>query len=206
MVGRVTFCLAPSLNRWRVITRAGNARRSETRNSWLVGATVSIGKEQSMKTSNYLRALITLSVVLAAAAPLLVAGDFVYAQTTEPQSYSGFPGIPINGLTINLPAASKYFNVAVVTVNLPNLVVTNCTSNSATITLVGDSPAGVVFGYATVGCDTAVATSGPKPVTIVLRVRLGSTPGAAFPDWAPGSGSTISTSTFASISALLVKE
>jgi hypothetical protein len=127
-------------------------------------------------------------------------------QTTEPQSYSGFPGIPINGLTIDLPAAGKYFNVAVVTVNLPNLVVTNCTSNSATITLVGDSPAGVVFGYATVGCDTPVATSGPKPVTIVLKVPLGSTAGAAFPDWEPAPGSTISTSTFASISALLVKE
>jgi hypothetical protein len=159
-----------------------------------------------MKTTNYLRTLITLSMVLAATAPLSVAGDFVYAQTTKPQSYSGFPGIPINGLTINLPAASNNFNVALVTVNLPNLVVTNCTSNSATITLVGDSPAGVVFGYAAVGCDTAVATSGPKPVTIVLKVPLGSTPGAAFPDWEPALGSTISTSTFASISALLVKE
>ena len=154
----------------------------------------------------YLRCFL-LTAALSVAAPLAPAADFVYAQTTETLSFSGFPLIPITGLSINLPAASERYNTAVVTLNMPNLYVTNtCTSNSAVITLVGDTPAGVVFGYANVGCDTPVAASGPKGTTIVLKVALGTTGAAAFADWQTTGSSTINTSTFASISAILVRE
>ncbi len=122
-------------------------------------------------------------------------------------SYSGVTSIPINGLSISLPAASQLYNTAVVTLNMPNLYVTNgCGSDSGTITLVGDSPVGVVFGIANVGCDTVVAKSAQKPVTVVLKVGLGTTAGTAFADWQTAPSSTINTATFASISAILVRE
>lgn len=135
------------------------------------------------------------------------ASNFFYAQTTQTSSYNGLPPILINGLSINLPAASQIYNTAVVTLSMPNLTVTNCSANSATITLVGDTPAGVVFGYALIGCDSFVAASGPKPATIVLKVALGTSGASAFADWQVDAPNTvINNSKFASISAVLVKE
>ena len=159
-----------------------------------------------MKPLTHLRTLLA-TVALSLIASLAPAADFAYAETTQTMSFRGPAGVPITGLSINLPPASKLFNTAVVTLNMPNLTVTDtCTASSAVITLVGDTPAGVVFGHADVGCDTVVTNSGAKSATIVLRVPLSTTSASAFADWQTTAPSTINTSTFASISAVLVSE
>jgi hypothetical protein len=63
-------------------------------------------------------ALLALTFI---ASPCLAA-DFVYASTTATQSYSTFLGpVPITGLSITVPAATANFNTAVITLNMPNL-------------------------------------------------------------------------------------
>jgi hypothetical protein len=73
-------------------------------------------------------------------------------------AYSTFIGpIPINGLSFNVPAAGKDFNAAVITLNMPNLTLSNPTTKggalSAGLSIVAPaSSAGPVVAGATIGC------------------------------------------------------
>src|SRR5579862_6572633 len=87
-----------------------------------------------MKTmKKYVVARISLAASLAIASMAsLNAAEFFYAQTSATQSYSTFIGpIPVTGLVLTLPAASKDFNAAVVTLNMPNLTLSDPTSKGA---------------------------------------------------------------------------
>ena len=157
-------------------------------------------------------AILTL-VALFATASLCAAGNFFYAQTTATQSYTTFVGpIPINGLSINLPAATTNFNTAVVTLNMPNLFLSNNTSTTipmaATLEIVAPfSPGGVLIATGGIGCDNLnVRTSGLKPLTLVFKVPLGTSSQPVEAEWSSNGTSTVTTQTFASISAILVKE
>ena len=160
------------------------------------------------------RGLIPVIAVFAAAMATqgsVSAAVGLYAQTTATQSYTTFVGpIPIDGLSLNLPAATAAFNAAIVTLSMPNLRLTNPTSKtepmSAEIQVVAPfSPAGVVSAFGGIGCDTTgVAISGLKPLTIVIEVPLGTMTQPVEGEWDSTAG-TVSTEQFASISAILVR-
>ncbi|HTQ57871.1 MAG TPA: hypothetical protein VMI94_25570 [Bryobacteraceae bacterium] len=141
------------------------------------------------------------------------AAEFYYASTTATQSYSTFIGpIPITGLSLTLPAASSHFNAAMVTLNMPNLFLSDNTSTTtpmaAQLSIVAPfSPAGVLIAGGGIGCDNVnVKTSGLKPLTIVLLVPLGANSQPVEGEWNSNGSSTVTTSTFASLSAILVKQ
>ena len=142
----------------------------------------------------------------------LNAAEFYYAQTTTTQSYSTFIGpIPVGGLALNLPAATKQFNAALVTLNMPNLTLSTPTSPGAalgaTIELVAPfAPGGLVNAVATIGCDTCTKVPETQTVTIVFKVPLGSTSQGVEAEWSSNGSCTVTTQTFASISAILVHE
>lgn len=169
---------------------------------------------QTIRNVHPFARIMTLSLAaLAATSSVCAAGDFFYAEITSTQSYSTFIGpIPINGLSINLPASSTHFNAAVVTLNMPNLFLSNNTSKTtpmaATLQIVAPfSPSGVLIASGGIGCDTVnVVTSGLKPLTMVLKVPLGTTTQPVEAEWDSNGTSTVTTQTFASISAILVKE
>jgi hypothetical protein len=136
----------------------------------------------------------------------------VYAAITTPQSYRTFVGpTPIDGLSVTLPAASALYNTAIVTLSMPNLYLSAPTSTtdamSADIEVVAPfAPGGVVSAFGGIGCDSPkITTSGMKPITIVVKVPLGTTSQFAEAEWDAMNG-TVTTQTFASISAILVKE
>jgi len=150
-------------------------------------------------------------LALAALAPQCWAGDFVYASTTATLTYPTDIGpIPITGLTINLPAATNAFNTAVVTLNMPNLFLTQSSSNrivmTATLQIVAPfSTVGPVVALGSIGCDNAnVATSGVKPITIVARIPLTSGTQMVEAEWF--SNAVLTTQDFASLSAVMVKQ
>jgi hypothetical protein len=127
-------------------------------------------------------------------------------------SYSTFVGpIPIDGLSITLPPANTLFNTAIVTLSMPNLYLSAPTSGTepmaANFEIVAPfAPGGLVSASGGIGCDTAhVTTSGMKPITIVLKVPLGTTSQPAEAEWSSVNG-TVTTQEFASISAILVKD
>jgi len=141
------------------------------------------------------------------------AGDFLYASTNATLSYTTFIGsIPITGLSLTLPPAGKLFNTAVVTLNMPNLYLSANTSSTvpmaAQISIIAPfSPEGVLVANGGIGCDNVnVKTSGLKPLTIVTRVPLGTASQPVEAEWESNGTSTVTTTTFASISAILVKE
>ncbi len=147
-----------------------------------------------------------------AAAPLAAAGNFLYIDTTATLSYTTFVGpTPIPGLSLNLPAATTAFNTAVVTLSMPNLYLSQPTSRtdsmSADIQVVAPfSPAGVISAFGGIGCDTpTVRVSGKKPITIVIKVPLGTSSQFVEGEWDSSNG-TVNTDTFASLSAILVRE
>jgi hypothetical protein len=150
-------------------------------------------------------------VALTAAAPRSgFAAEALYAQTTT-QSYTTFIGpIPIDGLSLNLPVATTAYNAAIVTLNLPNLTLSQPTSKTekmaAQFQIVAPfSPAGLVSASGAIGCDTVgINNSGTKPLTIVLEVPLGTTSQPVEGEWS-STGGTVTTETFASISAILVR-
>jgi hypothetical protein len=164
-----------------------------------------------MKTTVLARLLLTVSLVITSAASLSAA-EFYYAQTTATQSYSTFVGsIPVTGLSLTLPAASKDFNAALVTLNMPNLTLSNPTSQGAalgaTIQVVAPfAPGGFVSATATIGCDTCTRVPGTQDATIVVKVPLGTTSQLAEAEWSSNGSCTVTTQAFASISAILVKE
>jgi hypothetical protein len=169
-----------------------------------------------MKTINrklYVSAQLAILACLAltAAAPLFAAENFLYADTTATLSYTTFVGpTPIPGLELSLPAASTAFNTAVVTLNMPNLYLNEPTSKtpmSAILQLVAPStPQGLLSVTGSIGCDTSgISTSGTKPITIVIAVPLGTVSQTVTAEWASNGSSTVNTTTFASLSAILVR-
>jgi hypothetical protein len=69
------------------------------------------------------------------------------------------------------------------------------------------SPMGLLSAVGGIGCDsTGIRVSGTKPLTIVVKVPLGSTSQLVEAEWARNGTSTVTTQTFASLSAVLVKE
>jgi hypothetical protein len=167
-----------------------------------------------MKTNRNVRVqlAVMLFVVLTSATSVCVAGDFLYASTTDTLSFSGFAPIPITGLSLTLPAAGKYFNTAVVTLNMPNLFLSQSTSKTipmaATLQVVAPwAPGGLLIVSGGIGCDNNNAlVSGLKPLTIVVKVPLITMTQPVGAEWATNGTSTVTTKTFASLSAVLVKE
>lgn len=145
-----------------------------------------------------------------------VAADFVYASTTATQSYGTYIGpIPITGLSITVPAATANFNTAVITLNMPNLFLSQPAPKNimgATLQIAAPaSSAGPVVAIGGIGCDNAnVLTSGPKPFTMVAKIPLSSLPLLVEAEWSSNPATTgtvtVTTQTFASLSAILVKE
>src|ERR1700722_3856144 len=151
-------------------------------------------------------------LALTAASPLLAAGDLLYVDTTAPLSYTTFVRpTPIPGLSLNLPAASKQFNTALVTLNMPNLYMNQPTAKnpmSATFQVVAPfAPGGLITATGEIGCDTTgIGTSAKKLMTIVVAVPLGTVAQAVTAEWASNGSSTVNTDTFASLSAVLVRQ
>jgi hypothetical protein len=169
-----------------------------------------------MKTNRKLYVSAQLAMVaclaLTAASPLVAADNFLYADTTAVLSYTTFVGLtPIPGLSLNLPAASKEFNTAVVTLNMPNLYMNHPTAKtpmSATFQVVAPmAPTGLLTATGEIGCDTiGIATSAKKVMTIVVAVPLGTAAQSVMAEWASNGSSTVNTDTFASLSAILVRQ
>ncbi|MGO4885389.1 MAG: hypothetical protein ACLP59_31875 [Bryobacteraceae bacterium] len=165
-----------------------------------------------MKTNVLIR-LVFCSTVAMASAASLGAAEFYYAETTATLSYTTEVGpTPIPGLTFIVPAAGKDFNTAVITLSMPNLFLSEQTSKTipmaATFQIVAPfATSGPVPGIGYIGCDSAaVSTSGPKPLTIVAKIPLGTTPQPVEAEWFSNGTSTVTTQYFASLSAILVKE
>jgi hypothetical protein len=151
-------------------------------------------------------------LAISAASGASLPANSVYASTSAALSYSTFVGpIPIDGLSITLPAATAEYNAAIVTLSMPNLYFTNPTSKtipmSANLQIVAPfAPGGIVSAVGGVGCDSPNVTfSAMKPLTIVLKVPLGTTSQPAEAEWSSNDG-TVNTEEFASISAILVRE
>jgi hypothetical protein len=161
----------------------------------------------------YILTQLAAVLALALSSGALFGGDFLYAETTATLSYSTFIGpIPIAGLSLNLPPAGSNFNTAVVTLNMPDLFLSQPTSKSIPMAamieiLAPFSPMGLLSAVGGIGCDsTGIRVSGTKPLTIVVKVPLGSTSQLVEAEWASNGTSTVTTQTFASLSAVLVKE
>ncbi len=158
------------------------------------------------------RCAITLALLITAADIAFAQTATAYAELTTTQSYTEFVGpIPIDGLVFGLPAASSSYNVAIVTLSMPNLVLSAPTSKTALMSALLEivapfSPKGVLIAGGSIGCDTpGVSVSGSKPITIVLRVPLGTTAQGVEAEWDSTNG-TVTTQNFASLSAVLSKE
>jgi hypothetical protein len=159
------------------------------------------------------RILLLTMVALISTASVCAAGDAVYVQTTATSSYTTYIGpIPIPGLQISLPVATKDFNIAIVTLNMPNLFLSQNTSRTipmaATLQIVAPfAPGGLIIANGGIGCDNVnVNVSGIKPFTMVIKVPLGTVSQPVEAEWASNGTSTVTTQTFASLSAVLVKE
>ena len=160
-----------------------------------------------------LQLAVIVLVALASAASVCGAGNFLYVSSTATSSYTTYIGpIPIADLSLTLPAANQYFNAAVVTLNMPNLFLSLPTSRTipmaATISVVAPfAPGGVLIASGGIGCDNNnVHTSGLKPLTIVVKVPLTTGTQLVEAEWASNGTSTVTTHTFASLSAILVRE
>ena len=114
-------------------------------------------------------------------------------------------------MSLTLPAASKNFNAAVVTLNMPNLTLSDPTSTGAplgaTLQVVAPfAPGGLVSATSTIGCGTCTSVPATQNSTIVVKVPLGTVSQLVTSEWSSNGTCTVTTQTFASISAILVKE
>lgn len=169
-----------------------------------------------MKTNRklYISAPLAIFACLALtpASALFAADNFLYVDTTATLSYTTYVGpTPIPGLELTLPAASTAYNAAVVTLNMPNLYMNQPTARtpmSATLQVIApSSPQGLVSATGEIGCDTTnISTSAKKPITIVVAVPLGTVAQPVTAEWASNGSSTVNTETFASLSAILVRQ
>ena len=122
--------------------------------------------------------------------------NFLYAQTTSAQcSTNCFPNVPIDGLSFTLPAATRTFNAAVVTLNMPNLTLS--AGGLADVSVLSQIN-GAVFA-------SAAINNTYTPLTIVVKVSLKRTTQPIAAEWVTSNGATMSTQ-FSSISAILVKD
>jgi hypothetical protein len=122
--------------------------------------------------------------------------NFLYAQTTSAQcSTNCFPNVPIDGLSFTLPAATRTFNAAVVTLNMPNL----------TLSAGGLADVSVLSQINGAGFASAAINNTYTPLTIVVKVSLKRTTQPIAAEWVTSNGATMSTQ-FSSISAILVKD
>jgi hypothetical protein len=152
-------------------------------------------------------------LIIASAAPPFAASNSVYVETRATLSQTGDTGpLPIPGLSIVLPIATAAYNTAIVTLNMPNLYLTHVSSQfpmSAEVQVMSIfSPVGFLFAEGQIGCDTkGINISSKKPLTIVLEIPLssGGTQNVET-EWFSTSGDTVSTDTFASLSAVLVRK
>ena len=81
------------------------------------------------------------------------------------------------------------------------------TPMAATLQIVGTGPAGTTVANGGIGCDNInVTTSGIKPFSMTLLVPLNSDTQTVMAEWASNGTSTVTTQTFASLSAVLVKQ
>ena len=154
-----------------------------------------------------------LIAALLATALVCPAANGFYRETTTTQSYSTFIGpIPISGLSFTIPAASSRFNAALVTLSLPNLFLSDNTGKTipmaATFQIVGTGIDGTTVASGGIGCDNVnVTTSGIKPFSMTLLVPLNGDTQTVMAEWASNGTSTVTTQTFASISAdILVRK
>jgi hypothetical protein len=169
-----------------------------------------------MKTNHKLYVSAQLAILaclaLTVGSPLFAAGNFLYVDTTATLSYTTYVGpTPIDGLSLTLPAASTAYNTALVTLNMPNLYLDKPTSKtpmSAVLQLVAPfAPGGLLSVTGSIGCDTSgIGTSATKPITIVIAVPLGTVSQPVDAEWASNGSSTVYTTTFASLSAILVRQ
>jgi hypothetical protein len=146
-------------------------------------------------------------------AVILPAAEFYYAATTATLTYTTVVGpIPITGLTLTLPAADTTFNAAVITLNMPNLTLSQPVP-ALTVPMAGmfqivapASAAGPVLASGMIGADNNnVTVSGSRPLTMVVKMPLGTTSQSVQAEWW-SNGAIVTTRTFASLSAILVKE
>jgi hypothetical protein len=165
-----------------------------------------------MKRNVIARLCLAVSLATASAASL-GAAEFYYAETTATLSYTTEIGpIPIPGLTFMVPAESKDFNAAVITLSMPNLFLSQQTSKTvpmaATLQIVAPfASSGPVPGFGGIGCDSPdITLSGTKPLTIVTKIPLGAVAQPVEAEWFSNGTSTVNTQIFASLSAILVKE
>src|SRR5450432_3372048 len=143
-----------------------------------------------MKAMVLTQLILTAAIARAADIPGAAAATALYAETRATTSYTTFVGpIPVNGLSITLPAASTAHNAALVTLNMPNLTLSAPTSTtssmSATLEIVAPfSPKGVLIADGGIGCDSPkVVTSGKKPISITLLVPLGTATQPVEAEW-----------------------
>jgi hypothetical protein len=166
-----------------------------------------------MKSANLNAPARTAMLIAALFSTALVctAADAFYAQTTTTQSYTTFVGpTPIGGLYFTIPAASPHANAALVTLSMPNLMLSDNTSKTipmaATLQIVGTGLDGTTVASGGIGCDNVnVITSGVKPFSMTLLVPLNGDTQMVMAEWASNGTSTVTTQTFASLSAILVK-
>lgn len=163
-----------------------------------------------MTTKLLARLSLAASLALAATASLNAA-EFYYQQTTSTYTYSTFIGpTPIGNLVLTLPAASKDFNAALVTLNVPNITLSNPdpagSALSAVFEIVAPTPSEFLEATATVGCDTCKSLPANQGVTLVMMVPLGTDTQLVSSEFSTTGNCTATVSAFASISAILVKQ
>ena len=133
----------------------------------------------------------------------------LYAVTTASLSTKSATLAPIRGLSFRLPAASAQHDTAIVTLDMPNV---NLTDFFRASTLSGQA-AIVVDGVAVgtgqisynVDNNNKVRATGNKPITVVVEVPLTTSTQTVEAEWSAGSGNVMHLFTFASLSADLLK-
>jgi hypothetical protein len=145
----------------------------------------------------------------------ILQGNSLYAEADGSQSTSSKTAVPIAGLSFNLPAKTAEYDTAVVTLDLPNLYLSQGFGNGywggeASIlvgaTAVASGTIGADCPYHFCGSDPLAGTGeGRKPLTVVVRVKLLAEPQTVQAVWNGSDEATINTDTFASLSGILIK-
>jgi hypothetical protein len=152
-----------------------------------------------------LAALAVFALTLTGSLHAQNAGSLVYAQTTAQLSTSSQTALPITGLSLTLPAATKAYNTALVTLDMPNLYVSGTAIGGTLAGGIGILLSGVTdIATSGISCDTLTTGSCNRSSTIVVEVSLLDGIQSIEAVWNGANSATINTSTFASLSALLV--
>jgi hypothetical protein len=132
----------------------------------------------------------------------------LYVQSTAGTSTNSNGFAPVPGLAFSLPAASSAAKFATITLNMPNLYMTAGTPGETMGAGVAILLNGAIAAMGQISGDVVVGTTGAtldgrKPITLVVKVALGSTPITVDAGWATTRNTTVNSDTFASLSALL---